>query len=197
MKILRRPNAALLLALTILTLASSYVAPQSILQNPMIELPEIGKKGFIDIQGKGYYFYWMFYSRNNMDTSPVVIWLGGGPTHSTLSEIFLGNGPYTITEDKIGVNPYAWNRFANVVYIDAPIGSGLSGKDDMYRDLNLVEEAQNMDEVLRKWFMHYQEFAGRPWYIAGSGMTGQLALMTLDKILTSDHVWMPNFKGIL
>ena len=110
MNILTKPNTAFLLTLATLALASTYTTSQSILEKSTVELPEIGKKGFIDIAAKGYYFYWMFYSRNDKDTSPIVIWLGGRPTHSTLSEIFLGNGPYTLSEEEIGLNPHAWNR---------------------------------------------------------------------------------------
>ena len=59
--------------------------------------------------------------------APVVIWLQGGPGASSLFGLLELHGPI----QAVGFNPtlavpnnYTWNRQANMLYIDNPIGAG-------------------------------------------------------------------------
>jgi len=44
-------------------------------------------------------FYWLFESRHNPSTAPLVIWLTGGPGCSSELALFTENGPYWILDD--------------------------------------------------------------------------------------------------
>ena len=96
------------------------------------------------------FFYWLFEAdfsdrpkNNNLspgngndddDSVPLLIWLNGGPACSSMDGLFLENGPFRLTNfstdmssAKIELNPYSWHKIpAHVVYIDQPVGTGLS-----------------------------------------------------------------------
>ena len=62
-------------------------------------------------------------------TAPVVIWLQGGPGSSSLFGMLELHGPIIVRDDSSGnptatMNPDAWSRKANMLYIDNPTGAG-------------------------------------------------------------------------
>jgi carboxypeptidase C (cathepsin A) len=64
----------------------------------------------------------------NYTTAPLIIWFNGGPGCSSMMGLMQEHGPYIIPEGKneFAWNPWAWNREANVFYIESPAGSGFS-----------------------------------------------------------------------
>ena len=80
-----------------------------------------------------------FYVFQDADSSeaPVVIWLQGGPGSSSLFGLLELHGPFkadyvfpTIDNQNDGpvkavMNPYAWSKKANMIYIDNPVGAGI------------------------------------------------------------------------
>jgi len=66
--------------------------------------------------------------------------------------LFQENGPCRIKNDSSGVrhNPTSWNEFANVLYIDQPVGTGFSyGTEDVDTSL---KAAQDVWKFLQIWF---------------------------------------------
>ncbi len=56
-------------------------------------------------------------------------WLNGGPGCSSLFGLFMENGPYRINRDMTLSRADAgatWTSVANMLYIDQPVGTGLS-----------------------------------------------------------------------
>ena len=89
--------------------------------------PEESYHGFMKVdRPDGDIFYWLFPSRNNMATDPWILWLTGGPGCGSEIAIFTENGPFFIKNDKLEKNMHSWNNNANMIYIDSPLGSGLS-----------------------------------------------------------------------
>lgn len=73
-------------------------------------------------------YFWFFPSQNPAAKKEIVIWLNGGPGCSSMEGLLQENGPFlwqpgTYTP---APNPYSWTNLTNVIYIDQPIGTGLS-----------------------------------------------------------------------
>ncbi|CAE6459574.1 unnamed protein product [Rhizoctonia solani] len=84
--------------------------------------------GYADLTARQSMWFWFFAARKNPDTAPLALWLNGGPGSSSMIGLFQENGPCRMNEDELTVshNPYSWNEYANMLYIDQPIGAGYS-----------------------------------------------------------------------
>ena len=59
----------------------------------------------------------------------MVLWLQGGPGSPSLYGMLRMHGPFILSYDehnntKAVVNPHAWTKKANMLYIDNPVGAG-------------------------------------------------------------------------
>jgi len=79
-------------------------------------------------------YFLMAESRGNPATDPLVIWLQGGPGCSSMLGLYTENGPFNFKFDKDNIkqpfelenNEFSWNNNANVMYVDQPLGTGMS-----------------------------------------------------------------------
>ena len=91
----------------------------------------------------------------------MVIWLQGGPGGSSLFGMLEIHGPFQARFDGNGnvhaeVNPYAWTKEANVIYIDNPVGAGFSYSDKLP---STEEEVENdLYEFLIQWFQLFPQY---------------------------------------
>ncbi|EIM82394.1 serine carboxypeptidase [Stereum hirsutum FP-91666 SS1] len=84
--------------------------------------------GYGDLSEDESVWFWFFEARNNPDTAPLITWFNGGPGSSSMIGLFQELGPCRINNDSstVSLNPYAWNEYANVLFIDQPVGVGFS-----------------------------------------------------------------------
>lgn len=77
-------------------------------------------------------WFWFFEARSNASTAPLALWLNGGPGCSSMIGLFQEHGPchFVNGSDEPSLNPYSWNTYANMLYVDQPIGTGFSFGDD-------------------------------------------------------------------
>lgn len=86
----------------------------------------------------GDFFFWFVEAETNPATAPVALWMNGGPGASSVGYgFFTEHGPFRLAMNASG-DPvptpydYAWNKLANVLYIEAPKVS--NRQDDSERE---------------------------------------------------------------
>ena len=93
--------------------------------------------GYLNLRGtEKYIHYWLTESESNPETDPLVFWTNGGPGCSGLIGFMTEQGPFRPDENgNLNENIYAWNKIANMVFLEQPVGVGFSYSDneDDYR----------------------------------------------------------------
>ncbi|XP_019162575.1 PREDICTED: serine carboxypeptidase-like 31 [Ipomoea nil] len=149
-------------------------------------------------------FYWFYESLTLPEEKPLVLWLNGGPGCSSVGygatqEI----GPFLVDSDGSGLtaNPYSWNREANLLFLESPIGVGFSYSNMSADFVNLGDDfaANDAYTFLHKWFLKFPSFRTRAFYIAGESYAGkyvpQLAELIVDK--NKDPSLSIDLRGVL
>ncbi|KAL9646839.1 hypothetical protein ABK040_013700 [Willaertia magna] len=86
--------------------------------------------GFIRVnetyQGDMYYVFCP--ALNNNVSAPIIMWLQGGPGASSMTGLFVENGPYLVDPKTLQLvkNEFTWNDNHHMLYVDNPLGSGFS-----------------------------------------------------------------------
>lgn len=147
--------------------------------------------GYIAFDGNGgakkSYFFWMFESRSEPSTDPLVLWLTGGPGCSSQMALLTENGPCTVAEDgkTLKPNPNTWNTKANVIWVDQPAGTGFSeGAYDHDED----GVAKDMYAFLVGFMGKFPQYQKVPFYITGESYAGHY----IPAI--SHEIWTQNKK---
>ncbi|KAK7701937.1 hypothetical protein SLS64_010071 [Diaporthe eres] len=89
--------------------------------------------GYLSVGTNMSMWFWFFEARSNASTAPLALWLNGGPGCSSMIGLFQEHGPCHFVDNSTepSLNPYSWNSYANMLYVDQPIGTGFSfGTDD-------------------------------------------------------------------
>jgi len=74
-------------------------------------------------------YFLFFEARNNPGNAPLGIYLAGGPGESSAFTAMDGEGgPCYVNLDgnSTTLNPWSFNNYANMLYIDQPVGAGFS-----------------------------------------------------------------------
>ncbi|GAQ45451.1 hypothetical protein AtubIFM56815_011274 [Aspergillus tubingensis] len=77
-------------------------------------------------------FFWYFPARhhhhNGTSSSPLTIWMNGGPGGSSMIGLFQENGPCTVNPDSNSTsdNPWSWNEYVDMLYVEQPVQTGFS-----------------------------------------------------------------------
>ncbi|KAJ6322938.1 hypothetical protein OIU77_012715 [Salix suchowensis] len=152
-------------------------------------------------------FYWLVEAPTSRspESRPLVLWLNGGPGCSSVAygaaeEI----GPFRIRPDgkTLYFNPYAWNKLANLLFLESPAGVGFSYSNtssDLYTtgDQRTAEDAYTF---LVNWFERFPQYKYRDFYIAGESYAGHY-VPQLSQIVYQKNKGIKNpvinFKGFL
>eukprot|EP01046_Picozoa_sp_COSAG06_P026224 COSAG06_NODE_2247_length_7259_cov_24.660506_2_plen_206_part_00 len=169
-------------------------------------LPSAQFSGFISAQdpatvvpGKERYLHYVFVeAENSPATAPVVLWSNGGPGCSSLEGYMMEMGPLTPdpTDPKgkrLKRNPYTWNLYANMLYLEHGVGVGFSYGNG--GDIQQDDESDGNDVhwFLRNFFFPqggkagYGEYAANEFFLTGeSYVSAPLRLIhsSLPSLLT-------------
>ncbi len=92
--------------------------------------------GYIDVEARHLFFYF-FESRRDPAKDDVIFWTNGGPGCSSAMGLFMELGPCRVVKEankeggdeaemKLKRHPESWNEYANVFFVDQPVGVGFS-----------------------------------------------------------------------
>ncbi|KAK0671752.1 putative carboxypeptidase KEX1 precursor [Cercophora samala] len=161
--------------------------------------------GHIEItpDSNGNMFFWHFQNKHIANKQRTVIWLNGGPGCSSEDGALMEIGPYRLKDkDTLVYNEGAWNEFANVLFVDNPVGTGFSYVDTnaFVRELDVM--ADQFVTFLEKWFKLFPEYEHDDIFIAGESYAGQYIPYIAKAILErnkkggeSSYKW--NLAGLL
>ncbi|KAF4636237.1 hypothetical protein G7Y89_g1839 [Cudoniella acicularis] len=163
--------------------------------------------GHIEItpEHNGNMFFWHFQNRHIANKQRTVIWLNGGPGCSSEDGALMEVGPYRVVDGsnkgpKLEYNPGSWDEFANIMFVDNPVGTGFSFVDTDSYVHDLPEMADQFVKFLEKWFALFPEYEHDDLYIAGESYAGQhipyISKAILDRNKAgAKHPWQ--LKGML
>lgn len=122
-------------------------------------------------------FYWFFEAQTSPAQKPLVLWLNGGPGCSSVgygaaSEL----GPLLVNSNGTGLefNKFAWNKEANLLFLESPVGVGFSYT-------NTSSDLENLDDrfvandtytFLVNWFNRFPQYRSHDFYISGESYAG-------------------------
>lgn len=165
------------------------------------KLPSKTYGGYIDI-GNGKNNYYIFIeAEKNASKAPIFFWTNGGPGCSGLMGLFEELGPYRPTRSgKLKYNPYTWTKFANIVFIEQPIGVGFSWskKKNNYFSNDDISAKDNLKFILQ-FFIKYPQFKKNKLYLTSESYGGHYVPLWAREIIkynynNEDSI---NLKGIM
>lgn len=122
----------------------------------------IARSGYLSVGKNNSVLSFIFYGRNgitnpnDLNNQPTIIWLNGGPGESSQWGNFNEIGPLMVRRKLLGtgleivVNKNSWSREFNLLFVDQPIGTGLSYADPDYRNVFPMNTAGSR-VLMQRW----------------------------------------------
>ncbi|KAL3538781.1 hypothetical protein ACH5RR_002147 [Cinchona calisaya] len=136
-------------------------------------------------------FYYFIESERDPIRDPLVLWLAGGPGCSAFSAIAYELGPLAFDVEAFNgslpsllLNPYAWTKIANIIFLDSPVGTGFSYATTLegYYSSD-TKSAKDTYNFLRKWLLNHPKFTKNRLYIGGDSYGGKIVPIIVYEIL--------------
>ncbi|KAE9604242.1 putative carboxypeptidase D [Lupinus albus] len=183
--------AAMFLHLVVFSLSSSSHHADSIAslpgQPPHINFQHFSGYITLDHNKHKSLFYYFVQSQTLPHSNPLVLWLNGGPGCSSLGVgAFSENGPFRPNGEFLIQNEYSWNREANMLYLETPVGVGFSYAkgSSSYMTMNDEETARDNIAFLQGWFNKFPQYRNRDLFLTGESYAGhyvpQLAKLMIE-----------------
>ncbi|KAI5441144.1 hypothetical protein KIW84_010563, partial [Lathyrus oleraceus] len=99
----------------------------SLPDQPPVNLSQYSGYITVDVNHQRNLFYYFVEAEVDPSSKPVILCLHGGPGCSAVGETaFTQHGPFLVNPKGLVKNPFSWNREANMIYLDSPVGVGFS-----------------------------------------------------------------------
>lgn len=152
-------------------------------------------------------FYWFFEAQdqNDVASKPLVLWLNGGPGCSSIAYGAAQElGPFLVQSNgQLKLNDFSWNKAANILFLEAPVGVGFSytNKSSDLEKLGDKVTAEDSYAFLIGWFKRFPNFKLHDFYLAGESYAGhyvpQLADLIHEKNQNASKDTFINLKGFM
>ena len=158
-------------------------------------LPSRHYSGYVPVGGTGtrLLHYYLQEAEDQADEKPLVLWLQGGPTASSLLGAFVEIGQLVFTQDsyragntvpRLFRNPYSFTRHANMLFLEAPVATGFSRCVDVSDACESSDNstARESHDFLTGFFARFPEYSGRSFYIMGESYAGMFTTWLMEEI---------------
>ncbi|XP_038982825.1 serine carboxypeptidase-like 35 isoform X3 [Phoenix dactylifera] len=151
-------------------------------------------------------FYWFFEAQGRAEKKPLVLWLNGGPGCSSVAYGAAQElGPFLVRSNAANLtfNAYSWNKVANLLFLEAPVGVGFSytNRSSDLEELGDRITAKDSYSFLLNWFQKFPDLKSHDFYIAGESYAGhyvpQLAELIYEGNEGASKESYINFKGLM
>lgn len=154
--------------------------------------------GFLQVSPTHFLHYWFVQSQQNPATDPLVFWFNGGPGCSSVDGLLNEMGPYVANKDgkTLRQNPFAWNKFSSVVYIEAPAGVGYSYSTD--GNITTDDDLTSLEnyEAVKQFFAKHPDFRNHSTYITGESYGGVYVPTLTARIIDGQKDFKIKLRGM-
>ncbi|KAJ1296800.1 hypothetical protein BS78_01G330200 [Paspalum vaginatum] len=162
--------------------------------------------GYVTVDAKAgrALFYYFVEAPQDPSDKPLVLWLNGGPGCSSFgSGAMLELGPFSVHSDNktLYKKRHAWNRVANMLFIEIPAGVGYSYSNTTSDYYNTGDQRTTDDAYtfLVNWLERFPEYQDRDFFITGESYAGhyipELANLIVYKNRATNATSI-NLKGV-
>ncbi|KAG7311234.1 hypothetical protein JYU34_002266 [Plutella xylostella] len=134
--------------------------------------------GFLTVNKKynSNLFFWFFPALNEkqLNTTPWIIWLDGGPGYSSMQGLFGNIGPLKVEDGQVTARQVTWASDYSVLFVDNPVGAGFSftDHDDGYPN-NEEDIGAQMYVFLQQFLELFPQLRSSPLFISGQSYAGK------------------------
>ncbi|KAL3651659.1 hypothetical protein CASFOL_004661 [Castilleja foliolosa] len=166
---------------------------------PKITFNQYGGYVTVDQKAGRALYYYFVEAQHSAQTSPLVLWFNGGPGCSSLAFGAMQElGPFRVKSDgkTLFLNEYAWNKVANVLFLESPAGVGFSYSKTKvdYTSGGDIKTANDNYVFLVNWLERFPQYKNRDFYIAGESYAGHFVPELAHIILNHNKTNMLTFK---
>ncbi|XP_074273717.1 serine carboxypeptidase-like 34 [Silene latifolia] len=152
-------------------------------------------------------FYWFFEAVDEPHNKPLLLWLNGGPGCSSVgygeAEELGPFFPRKGSQPRLNLNKNSWNKAANLLFVESPVGVGFSYTNTS-SDINQLGDsitAKDSYAFLVNWFKRFPQFKSHEFYISGESYAGhyvpQLSEVIFDSNKQVSKSKFINLKGFM
>ncbi|KAM3232677.1 serine carboxypeptidase-like 45 [Capsicum chacoense] len=181
----------------------AFPHPDKIIQLP--GQPLVGFQHFsgyvtVDDKKQRALFYYFVEAETDPASKPLVLWLNGGPGCSSVGVgAFSENGPFRPRGQVLVKNEHSWNKEANMLYLESPVGVGFSYSTNTSSYETVNDEITARDNVvfLQRWFNKFPQYRNNNLFLTGESYAGhyvpQLAKLMIE---LNNKKKVFNLKGV-
>jgi len=145
--------------------------------------------------------YWFVEAEEDKLNAPLVFWTNGGPGCSGLIGFLTEQGPFRPdAQGNLQLNDWRWNKIANMVFLEQPVGVGFSYSDnsDDYKIGDSQAAKDNLQTILQ-FLVKFPEYSKVPLFITSESYGGHymptLAYQIVKYNEQQSDASKLNFKG--
>lgn len=187
------------LALFVSAMPVLSVIAQGPSQDEIKSLPGLSVKptfkqysGFLNAGRNRRLHYWFAASQTKKASlDPVVIWVNAGPgSCSSMLTLMMEHGPFRPTDSgqHLVPNDFSWNKVANVLFLDAPVGSGYSYDVTGSYTTDDEQAADDTYLAIMDFYHKFSLYGSNDVFIAGQGQAATHVTLVVERLLEEPTV---------